>query len=285
LQVLPVSLAERVEVARIVKPNEAKLATLDIERFPGAFRIDNWRGLKLEGEFWDLGQYRRSIGRRIHPDEVTRWPRTICLAWRFYGAKRVEFASEWDDGYEDMLHKAWDVFDRADIVQGHNMAGFDRKKLTGEWAVLGKRPPSPYKVVDTLKVARTELGMESNTLDSLCKRFGLVAKTDKYDIEVARAALDGDVKAQKRIRGYNVGDIGASEGLADYLRPWNKSHPHMGTPTDERTCNRCGSTDLTLLSKRYRATVQDYALLQCNNCGGHVRAGYVARVAHTRGVA
>ena len=277
------SVESTLKAPRIVKPNEANLATLDIERFPGAFKLD-WRGLAVEGEFWDLGQYRRAIGRRIHPDEVTRWPRTICVAWRWYGQKRVEFVSEWGDGYDAMLKAAHAVFDKADAVQGHNMDGFDKKKLAGEWAMAGLTPPTPFKVIDTLKVARSHLGMESNTLDSLCQRFGLVAKTDRYDIEVARAAIDGNKAAQKRIERYNRGDIIASEGLADFLRPWHKTHPHLGTPADERVCNRCGSTELTLLPKRWRANVQDYALYECGNCGGHVRAGYVARVAHTRGV-
>lgn len=269
---------------RIAKPHKANLATLDIERFPGAFRIEGWRGLAIEGEFWDLSQYKRVIGRRIHPDEVTRWPRTICLAWRWYGQKRVEFVSEWGNGHEAMLQAAWDVFDRADAIQGHNMDGFDKKKLAGEWAVAGMKPPTPFKVIDTLKVARANLGLESNTLDSLCKRFGLVAKTDRYDVEVARAALGGVKSAQKRIEGYNRGDIIASENLADFLRPWHRSHPHLGLPGDDKVCNRCGSTDLELLPKRYRAVVQDYALFTCRNCGGHVRAGYTARIAHTRGV-
>lgn len=269
---------------RHTQPNASHVVTLDIERFPGAFRIDNWRGLTVEGEFWDLSQYRRTIGRRIMPDEVTRWPRTITVQWRWYGTKKIHYLSEWGDGYEAMLKAAWDVYDRADLVQGHNVDVFDSRKLTGEWAMLGLTEPSPWRAYDTLKVARRYLGMESNTLDSLCDRFGLARKQGKYSIETARLALAGDKKAQAEIKSYACGDVPASEGLADFLRPFHKSHPHLTLPGDDRVCNRCGSTDLTLMPKRWRANVQDYALLKCNNCGGHVRAGYVARVAQTRGV-
>lgn len=262
----------------------ALIATLDIERLPGRAKVSH-RGRSIEGDFWDLGGWRDLIHRRIDPDEVTDWPRTICLAWRWAGTRKVEFAAEWQDGgREAMLLAAHDVYDRADLIQGHNAAAFDTKKLKGEWALLHLRPPSPFKVYDTLKVARTELGMDSNKLDSLNKRFGIRAKTDKYSIAVARAACEGDEKMQRRLQRYNVGDISASEGLADFLRPWAKTHPHVGAPTDKLTCNRCGSAKLELQAKRYRAVVLDYAMYRCLNCGGHVRAGHVARAASTRGV-
>lgn len=262
----------------------ADVVTLDIERIPGRFAT-TWRGMTVEGDFWDLSETRRTIGRRLDPDEVTEWPRTICVAWRWQDQKRVHFASEWGQGRDEMLRRVWDVFHKAEMLVGHNFAGFDEKILKGEWAMLGLTPPSPYKVYDTLKVARRELRLESNKMDSLCKRFGLNAKTDKYSVAMARAAVNGDRDAQRKIRAYNVGDIAASEALADWLRPWHRSHPIVGNPSDDRVCTRCGSTDLTLDAKRYRAVVMDYGMFLCDDCGSWMRAGHVARVSSTRGVA
>ena len=166
------SLAERYEAARVVGPTPPKILTLDIERLPGRAKVQH-RGLTIEGDFWDLSGWKHTLGYRIHPDNVLEWPRTICLAWRWYGGKRVEFAAEWLTDHETMLRKAWDLFHTADIVVGHNMAGFDAKKLAGEWwANYGLGPPSPYKVVDTLKVARARFSLESNTLDALLTRRG-----------------------------------------------------------------------------------------------------------------
>jgi hypothetical protein len=280
-----VSIAEaEVRLKRIAKPNAANIVTLDIERFKGAFTIPNWRGLEVYGEFWDLGDYRRTIGRRIHPDEVTLWPRTICVAWRRYGTKPVQFVSEWGDGREAMLREVWRVYDEADIVIGHNVDAFDTKLLKAEWWRMGLPAPRPFKSVDTLKVTRREFKSESNTLDSLVKRLNRDGKTDKYDVELARAALDGDVKAQKRLMRYNQGDIEASECLYDSLRGWMPTHPFIGTHGDEKRCNQCQSDDLTLdESARYRAVVLDYALYRCGNCGANVRGGWVARAASTRG--
>jgi hypothetical protein len=183
-----------------------------------------------------------------------------------------------------MLRKAWQVYDEADIIQGHNIDAFDTKKLKGEWWRMGLPAPRPFKSVDTLKIARREFGEESNTLDSLVKRLGGTGKTDKYDVELARRALDGDKEAQRQIRAYNEGDIDASEFLADSERGWAPNLPFIGTHGDEKRCNQCGSDDLTFdETARYRAVVLDFALYRCGNCGANVRGGWVARAASTRG--
>src|SRR5690606_41248478 len=59
----------------------------DIERVPGVARVQH-RGLVIEGDFWDLGSWKDTIRRRIHPDDVIEWPRTICAAWNWYGQER-----------------------------------------------------------------------------------------------------------------------------------------------------------------------------------------------------
>jgi hypothetical protein len=258
-------------VRRIVRPNDANIVTLDIERLPG----------KFTGEFWDLNDYK---GRRIRPDHVTEWPRTICVAWRRYGTKPVDFVAEWDGGREAMLERVWHVYDEADIIQGHNIARFDTRKLKADWAMMGLKSPRPWKTVDTLAIARREFGFESNTLASLCERMGVPGKVDHYDPECARLAVAGDKDAQKRLRTYNQGDIEASEALADAMRGWIPAHPFIGTHGDTKRCNQCSSEDLTLMPNTYRAVVLDYGLWRCNNCGGHIRGGWVARAANTRGV-
>ena len=259
---------------RIARPNEARILILDIERVQGRFAAD----------FWDLNDFK---GRRIRPDQVTEWPRTICVAWRWYGTKPVEFRAEWDDGgREGMLRDAWDAYDRADIVVGHNIARFDTRKLKADWKMMGLPSPRPWKHVDTLTVARREFGFESNQLGSLCERMGVPGKVDHYDPDCAKAALAGDKAAQRRLRRYNQGDIEATEALYDSLRGWIPNHPFMGVPAGEaKRCNQCGSEDLKLdEEQRYRAVVVDYALYRCQACGAHLRGGWHARATNTRGV-
>jgi hypothetical protein len=279
-----VSLADDVDAerpARVVAERPPKILTLDIERVPGRATVKH-RGLTVEGDFWDLSGWKHTIGRRIHADDVTEWPRTICLAWRWYGNKRVEFAAEWLTDHEAMLRTAWDLFHQADIVVGHNMDGFDAKTLAGEWwATCGLTKPSPWKSVDTLKVARSQFRLESNTLDALLHRAGLGGKTDRYSVEMARAACGGDRKAQRKLRAYNVGDIDASETLYDAVRGWIPNHPHIGLWSGDEDC--CGSCGGELKASDWcRTAVTAYAQYRCVNCGAWYRRNDVKMRTRTR---
>lgn len=247
--------------------------TLDIERLPGRASVQH-RGLTVEGEFWDLGGWKHVIGRRIHADDVTAWPRTICAAAKWYDERKVMFAAEWlEGGTEAFLRTVWEWYDEADIVVGHNLQAFDSKHLKAAWALAGWPPPKPWKTVDTLKVARSEFAFESNTLDSLCRRLGVKAKTDKYDPRVAHAACDGDEKAQRRIQRYNEGDVRATEGLYDRLRPHIKNHPHLSMFTGEEWgCPNCGHKNISNSRTGEAFTyVQRYRAYVCPRCGHHIR--------------
>lgn len=250
------------------------IVTLDIERVPGAFTAD----------FWDMNAFKN---RRIHPDQVVSWPRTICLAWRWYGAKRVEFAAEWEPGgQEAMLLAAWETYDKADIIVGHNVGRFDSKHLQTGWLELGLPMPSPYKVVDTLVIARKHFGMESNTLDAICKRLGVPHKTDKYEVAVAKAAVDGDVRAQRKLTAYNKGDIVASEALYDRFRGRIPNHPHTksGNALDVLTCNQCNGRNLDRNGIKLAQQIT-YLLYRCTDCGANVQGTRHSRAAVTRGAA
>lgn len=254
---------------RIIARTPPKILTVDIERMKGTF----------VGEFWDLNDYKN---RRIHPSDVVQWPRTICLAWRWYGNKRVEFAAEWQDGgREAMLRTAWDLYHQADIVVGHNIDGFDTKKLASEWHDLRLGKPRPWKSVDTLKIARSQFGYESNTLDALLTRWGLQGKTDRYDVEVARRACAGDKAAQNKLRRYNQGDIIATEAAYDAVRGWIPNHPHIGLWGEDGCCPNCGGTDLAA-DGWAKTDLTAYAQYQCANCKAWLRANHIKKRATIR---
>ncbi len=245
-----------------------RLLFIDIERLKGRF----------EGEFFDLNDYKN---RRIHPDDVLYWPRTICAAWKFQGDRKVRFAAEWEEGgvggLAALTHAA---YTEADIVCGHNIDGFDTKKLNSLWIGQGLPVPPPRKSIDTLKVARAVLGEESNTLANLCNRFGLTGKTDRYDHEVARRACAGSLRDQRKLKRYNVGDIGATEALYEFLKGWQKNPPNMNlySGDDLVRCIACGGTDLQLRGEQV-ALAQVYDRYQCIDCGKWGRGMDIVRKA------
>jgi hypothetical protein len=273
------SVAEVATRLAAVKPN---VLTLDIERLPGRARHQH-RGLTIEGDFWDLSGWKHVLGYRLPAESVIEWPRTICVAWQFYGQKRVEFASEWDDGREAMLERTWAAYDQADVLYGHNVQGFDTKNLNAEWLTMGLKPPSPFKTLDTLKEARKTFGFESNTLASLTDRLGIATKTDKYNVQMARDAVAGSKADQRKLKAYNIGDIHASREFVDRLRGWIPSHPHnvVGTIDDRPTCPQCWGDNLTVNGTTLAVQIV-YRLYRCGDCGANVRGAHHSRAAVTR---
>jgi RNase H-like protein len=265
------SLAER------AKDRELKTLIVDIERLPG-HAIVKHRGLTIEGDFWDLGGWKHTIGYRIHADDVVEWPSTICFAAKWYETGKRVFAAAWEDGGADAMYRAaFDLYDEADIVITFNGVGFDNKHLMSGWTERGMGKPSTWKNIDLLKVARESLGWESKTLDSVCKRLGIPAKNDKYEVKVARAAMAGDVAQQRKLKRYNAGDTDITGTAYEGLLHLVKSHPHVA-PSRPDACPSCGSGDVGRVGT-YRPGANNYPEYRCGSC----RGTFAVTVSESRG--
>ncbi|MFT3988619.1 DNA polymerase III subunit epsilon [Aestuariivirga sp.] len=81
------------------------------------------------------------------------------------------------------------IGDAAVII--HN-AGFDTKFLNAELSYLGKDPIAPERVIDTLMMARQKHPGANNSLDGLCRRYGVDnSKRTKHG-----ALLDSELLAE-----------------------------------------------------------------------------------------
>lgn len=242
----------------------AKILTIDIERLPGTVEIFDQRT------------------RGFIP--VTQWtslPSLLCMAANWYHTSTIDFRAAWID-HADMVKWAWDLYNRADIVVGYNHIGFDNKHLQSEWLLAGMPAPSPWKNVDLYKINKDKFGFESKSLSHLLSRLDLAGKTGKYDAARGRAAMAGDVKAQRLMRLYNQGDVRATKAAYDRLRPWIANHPHIGDASVR--CNACGSGDLER-NGWTRVIAYDYALYRCKACGANVRTNEHTRASNSKGVA
>ncbi len=65
---------------------------------------------------------------------------------------------------KELCQKLWNLLDEADIVIAHNAVQFDVKKANARFLIHNMPPPSPYKIIDTLKVARGTCKFTSNRL-------------------------------------------------------------------------------------------------------------------------
>jgi len=120
-----------------------------------------------------------------------------------------------------------DMMESAEIWAGHNVWKFDRRKLNTRFMKHGLSPVVGKKHLDTLKILRAEMDLESNTLDYACKWFGLKEK-DKITNEDWIAAEQGHAPTIKRIKSYCDGDTRNGKALLEKVMPLFKKSPAWG---------------------------------------------------------
>jgi len=161
----------------------------------------------------------------------------------------------------------WKALEIADIVITHNGDKFDIKKINARFIENGMGPVTPYKSIDTLKVARKNFGFTSNKLEALARKFGFEGK-HTTGFKLWTDCLKGEPTALLKMFNYNIQDILILEKLYYKLRPWMKSHPNLGLYTidDEVKCPNCGGVNL--LEAGYNTTaISKYQTYRCSECG------------------
>lgn len=235
----------------------ARIVFLDIERTWGV----------AEG-IWQLKQS------WINPSQMIEQPRTICLAWKWEGEDRTQFAAEWQrGGHTAMVLKAHKVLDEADYVVGWNSKGFDVKHLRTEFILADLTPPSPHKDIDLMLTARKNFGFMSNRMGFIAEQLDLKGKTATGGAELwkkLREAKGSELAdARDLMAGYNCRDVELTQELYYLMRPWVTG---LNLPTHEEgesvgpSCSNCNSDDV-----HYRgiqvATSRRYRRFQCQQCG------------------
>jgi len=204
---------------------------------------------------------------------VEKESQIICGAYKWVGDKgspkfvRGAMDDPWDDS--EMLKELWEVLNTADVVIGHNAAKFDVKRLNVMFLRRGMKPPSPFKVIDTLKVARKNFAPSSNKLDTLTQLIGVGSKTSHEGfLRLFRGTMiDNDEKSWRTMKRYNLQDVNLTLELYETLKPWIKNHPR--NPEDvhkDHICPSCGSTHVQRRGIQM-AIKYSYQRYHCQGCG------------------
>jgi len=257
------SLSDRLTVMRDGVRN--KILILDVERLPG-LTMQAW---------WDRGDLQK--GRYIHYETVQRMPRVTIVCAKWYDQPDVIELAEWDKGgRKKFLKNVHQLMSQADVIVGHFITGADLPWLANDIHVEAGLPPlPPFKTVDTLRVIRKVFGAGApfKSLDAFCQILGIEAKTDRYDARaMERAVTNKSVEDRDRLVAYCTGDVLATQGLYDYLRPFITNHPALFVDgKDSMTvCHRCGN-DTEPIPRRYVANVLTYSMRRCTVCSGYSR--------------
>lgn len=135
------------------------------------------------------------------------------------------------------------LFDNADVIIAHNGKKFDVKKANASFAHLGLKPPSPYKVIDTVRISKKSFNLPSHSLAFLCEYFKLGVQKVKNDgFELWDRCYKADTEALELMEHYNRGDIPTLRKLYLFLRPWGNDGIDISplVQSDQLTCPTCG---------------------------------------------
>lgn len=173
-----------------------------------------------------------------------------------------------------LLRGVWKLLDEADVVIWQNGRNFDHKKLNARFILNGMQPPSSYKHIDTLEIAKRHFGFTSNKLEYMSSK--LCTKYKKQDhkkfpgFEMWKECLSGNIDAWKAMEKYNRYDVLALEELYTKLRPWDNSvNFNLWTESNTSVC-KCGSQSFQ--RRGYAVTsAGKFQKYRCNQCGSETR--------------
>lgn len=182
-------------------------------------------------------------------------------------AKNVE-----DD--RKLLEGIWKLLDEADIVITQNGKKFDEKKLNARFIISGMKPPSSYKHIDTLQLAKKHFGFTSNKLEYMADKVNTRYKKLKHEtfsgFELWKECLIGNQKAWKEMERYNKHDVLSLEELYTHMIPWDTSINFNVYHDSETNKCTCGSTEFARNGFAYTSTGK-FQRYTCKECGAETK--------------
>ncbi len=172
---------------------------------------------------------------------------------------------------KEILKVIWSLLDEANVVLSQNGIRFDSKKLNARFAAHGMKPPSSYKHIDTLRIAKRNFAFDSNKLaymtELLCVKYKKQDHSEFAGFKLWAECLKGNQKAFKAMEKYNKYDVLSLEELyVDHLAKWdNTVNFDLYTNNVRFRCN-CGSEDFKAHGYVYTKKSK-FARYICNHCG------------------
>lgn len=176
---------------------------------------------------------------------------------------------------EALITKLWHVLDNSNVVVGHNLRKFDIKKINSRFAFYNMPSPSPYKIIDTLEIAKAKFAFPSNKLNDLCEYLNIGKKLPHDGFSLWSRCCDGDDEALEHMLKYNLIDVDITRQLYKRLRGFDNNAVNMAIMAEEvgSLCTTCCSDDISVLEDKFAFTPNGkYQVYVCNNCNTKLRS-------------
>lgn len=244
------------------KKQSPRILILDIETSP------------LEVFTW--GTFDQNIPNNMIKDEWSVL--SYSAKWLDDSPKKVMYADNRnaknvrDD--KKLLQGIWELIDEADVIIGQNSNKFDLKKLNARFIMNGMKPPSSYKKIDTLVLAKKHFAFTSNKLewlsDKLCVKYKKLQHGKFPGFSMWKECLAGNKAAWNEMKVYNCHDVLATEELYLKLVSWDKD-VNFDAYTDDLT-HTCACGNKSFENKGYAYTSSGkWRRYKCKSCGKESR--------------
>jgi DNA polymerase III epsilon subunit-like protein len=92
---------------------------------------------------------------------------SYSASWLGSGVILYEDGRGMGENDKPLLDSLWNLLNQADYVIAHNGRKFDCGKINARFIQHDMLPPSPYRIIDTLEIARKSFNFTSNKLQYL----------------------------------------------------------------------------------------------------------------------
>lgn len=247
-----------------------KVLILDIETSP------------LLSYTWDIWQQDISLGQIVKEWDILSWsakwlqnpktketygPHNTVMYMDQRNARKIE-------DNKKLLKGIWELMDQADIILTQNGKKFDVKKLNAKFILAGMQPPSSFKQIDTLVIAKKFFAFTSNKLEWMTKK--LCSKNKKLDhkkfpgFTLWVECIKGNKEAWAEMEAYNKMDIISLEELFWVLQAWDSTINF--NLYNDNTINKCKCGSTTFIKKGFSfSAVGKYQRFRCKGCGAETK--------------
>jgi len=211
----------------------------------------------------------------------------MSIAYKWLDEEDVHYLENRTEDDTEICAKFVRLLDEADFVVAHNGKKFDVPMMNTRFVINNIKPPSPYKVIDTLTIAKKEMRFRRNSLAHLAEVLKCKHKKLKHQafagFSLWSECMKGNPDAWAEMELYNRYDVIVLEEVYKKLRPFASTHPNITTGDDHDTmcCPKCGSVDI-IRSGYYHTNKGKYQRYACKSCGAWSSETYVMNTKEKR---
>lgn len=175
---------------------------------------------------------------------------------------------------ERLVLECWSLLDNCDVLIAHNGKRFDVRKVNSYFLQYGLPPPSPYRVIDTLLIAKQKFALPFNSLAYLAEFLNVEQKIDTGGVDLWIQCDQGSQEALDKMNEYCMGDIVTLRSVYNHLISWSNDGVNLALYSDHGTsCPHCSSYNVSVIEGKYAHTVaRKYQVYRCNDCGAVLRS-------------